>query len=855
MNYQPLRTVDRKYFYLNQPLRILIAIIFFASFSFFSKAQSCYQPLSGSNINIGIVEGSGLCITQLCLGAQNNNLQNIINANSEDYYEFNSLLSLLNVSGVGVRNSTPNYNYPINTYLGFKIGVGSNSLLDVNLLGNYYMATFKDGSNTPEEVFGLWNLLQTSALMPGQKIAYITAKATKEFDEVRFYSTNLANVQANLRIYHAYAFEGACNLMNNTYCEQMIQGNHAKVMYNGSLLTVGGNLVNPENISNGYKLDYAVLKTPANVAGSVFVSVLDTKHTMQGGRRAGFIIEPETSNEILNANALGAITISTYLHGQLQESYVAYNQSSQAVLDLSVFSTTGGGKIKVAFTTSASKNFNEVRITVGSLINAGLTGGLRVYGAFTEPATCGECTKYFNTSTNAQATVVSSSGFNSTSNLLNANVNDYAGGVGGLLQPTSGTIKVGTTNNQTVNPGAYVGFELSDGSTLLNLGLFNALKVKTYLGNNLVEEISSSGLVGATLLSTVNKSIVGFKSNFAFDSWELVVDGGLLALNLGTGWRVFNPILIKDTDNDGIADCNDFSSSCNDAYDNDGNGIPDGCDQADMLTKIELVTNVTHFKPGDSLVFKITLKNNGPQNAQNVSIFNQAPSQTQNTSWTATVTGTGLTLPASSGSGSIDHSFALFPNGVEVTYMVTVATNATYNLPYLTNTIAASSHTEDPDPNCTQCSTPNLPMHPHPDLKSSAFVLSSSFQYPSNLIKNIGFHIQEINGSATDSIITLVIPKNANYTITFNNTITTFSGYTMDNTNWVLTSDANNYYVSSNGNTNVAANGYKSIVVQFTYNTNNTLTEHSRINYYINANSGRERNIINNNQIIDFKLN
>src|SRR5690606_4037274 len=128
--------------------------------------------------SVGASESSGLCITQLCLGAQYADLQKITNSNSEDYYEFNNLLSLLNVSGVGVRNETPSFNYPINTYFGFKIGVGANSLLDVNLLGNYYLATYKDGSNTPEEIIGLWSLLQSSALMPGQKIAYITAKAS-----------------------------------------------------------------------------------------------------------------------------------------------------------------------------------------------------------------------------------------------------------------------------------------------------------------------------------------------------------------------------------------------------------------------------------------------------------------------------------------------------------------------------------------------------------------------------------------------------------------------------------------------------------------------------------------------------
>src|SRR5690606_8505663 len=113
----------------------------------------------------------------------------------------------------------------------------------------------------------------------------------------------------------------------------------------------------------------------------------------------------------------------------------------------------------------------------------------------------------------------------------------------------------------------------------------------------------------------------------------------------------------KDSDNDGIADCNDFSSSCNDAYDHDGNGIPDGCDQADMISKIELISNVTYFRPGDTLVYKITIQNNGPQSAQTITILNKAPSQSENISWTATVTGSGLTLPATSGTGTLDHSF------------------------------------------------------------------------------------------------------------------------------------------------------------------------------------------------------
>ena len=86
------------------------------------------------------------------------------------------------------------------------------------------------------------------------------------------------------------------------------------------------------------------------------------------------------------------------------------------------------------------------------------------------------------------------------------------------------------------------------------------------------------------------------------------------------------------------------------------------------------------------------MTNRGPSAAVNVNVVDNAPLETAITKWTATATG--VTLPATSGTGNLNQTIPLLPDGTVVVYEVTVKTSPTSKLP-LSNTVGVSSATPD----------------------------------------------------------------------------------------------------------------------------------------------------------------
>ncbi|WP_177230389.1 gliding motility-associated C-terminal domain-containing protein [Chitinophaga sp. CF118] len=126
---------------------------------------------------------------------------------------------------------------------------------------------------------------------------------------------------------------------------------------------------------------------------------------------------------------------------------------------------------------------------------------------------------------------------------------------------------------------------------------------------------------------------------------------------------------------------------------------------ADIVTmKTTKNASQTSFVPGDAVVYTITVTNNGPSDATNVNIVDAAPAGTTISSWTASVTTGMVTLPSTSGTGNLDQIITTLPNGAVVNYEVTVQTPVTFSS-NLSNTVAVTSATTDPDPACTACST------------------------------------------------------------------------------------------------------------------------------------------------------
>ncbi|RNL77381.1 DUF11 domain-containing protein, partial [Sinomicrobium pectinilyticum] len=128
--------------------------------------------------------------------------------------------------------------------------------------------------------------------------------------------------------------------------------------------------------------------------------------------------------------------------------------------------------------------------------------------------------------------------------------------------------------------------------------------------------------------------------------------------------------------------------------------------QADIVAvKVTGEAGQTEYVPGETVEYTITITNNGPSAAEQVNIVDVDPAGAEIAGWTAEVVAGTVTLPNTSGTGSIDEIIDLLPAGAEVRYNVTVQTFP-HSVEELVNAVQVTSPTEDPDPDCPDCETP-----------------------------------------------------------------------------------------------------------------------------------------------------
>src|SRR5690606_18545589 len=97
----------------------------------------------------------------------------------------------------------------------------------------------------------------------------------------------------------------------------------------------------------------------------------------------------------------------------------------------------------------------------------------------------------------------------------------------------------------------------------------------------------------------------------------------------------------------------------------------------------------------------------GPSDAHNVGIEDTAPEGTGITSWTAIVEEGTVDLPNGSGSGDLDETLAVLPEGAVIRYEITVQTPTDFR-DDLINMSEVTSDTEDPDEENNRATTPGL---------------------------------------------------------------------------------------------------------------------------------------------------
>lgn len=133
----------------------------------------------------------------------------------------------------------------------------------------------------------------------------------------------------------------------------------------------------------------------------------------------------------------------------------------------------------------------------------------------------------------------------------------------------------------------------------------------------------------------------------------------------------------------------------------------------------------TTFVPGSSVVYIVTVTNNGPSDAHTVTVTNAAPAGTTISNWTAMVTDGNVSLPASSGTGDLNQAIANLPRGASITYTVTVQTPAgmTGNL---ISTASANAATPDNNTANNAATTPPLNNTPSADLVTVKMLKNST---------------------------------------------------------------------------------------------------------------------------------
>ncbi len=582
--------------------RVFLVILFCVSIGS-ANAQNgsqCYKPLTGTGVGARAIQNGLICL--VCNNG--NNLDNLTDADRNNYVDINQLVGLFQNNGVRVLDSVNTY--PAGYYAGYVVDIGS-SLLTTNVLSAFVVSTYNNGVFV--ESFSGATLVSSPLTGTDQGRTYVYAQTSQAFDEVRFTLNSTVNAISTLRVYYAMTFDPNCgNNENNGVCDDAIQGEGTVVTYNGDLVCALCSLINGNNIIDADKNNYAVLSMPAGVLATVSVGVLDENNIYPAGNRAGFVIGPDQVNALLDANVLNSLVVETYLFGTLQESQVF--TSGSGLLSVTALSVSNQQKAKIGFITTLK--FNEVRLRVNQPAGASL-GGIRIYYAFEEPASCNDCQEALTEGRASPytGTLVTGSTWTGTyglglhglfnvNNVVTDNLTDYATytSVIGLL----GTgVRITVDNSPSGNSGplfpagTFGGFVIAREGGLVDVNLLPAITVTLYDGTTQVASQTGAALLGAGVLTvTGGKTIVGFKSPAAFNRIKITIDNGLINVGLGGNYRIYYAFVVRDTDNDGVPDCIDNCTPGPDNPDTDGDGIPDSCDDCNVGTAPPALGSATY---------------------------------------------------------------------------------------------------------------------------------------------------------------------------------------------------------------------------------------------------------------------
>lgn len=477
------------------------------------------------------------------------NAQHVLDGNNSNYAELDFLATVTSEISLGVKDQITDY--PAGTFVGFDIENSAN-ILNLELLNSIKITSYLN--NTEQESVSGSSLLLGADLVSGsdrRTVGFVTGTAVDEV--VITLDGDLAGVNlGTTRVYNALfqCFEAGPELANcNNYTRPTTPDYPLTISQTG--ITGAGcvscDIQNTNNVIDADLDNYATMNFTAAVGATMTLGVKDQITDYPAGTFAGFDIENTAS--LLDLQLLNSISISTYLNGSPAETIAAGNLSLGATL------LNGSDRKTVGFVTT--EPFDEVVLTINGGLASIPLGITRVYGlvlkCFAEgPALECNTNTYLDESTypiyidmantGVAGTLGANNEISGLSNMLDNNPATYT-----TITQTAG---VGNTATIAVKKAldpipaeTYVAFDIEN-PNLLGVDLFKGVSVSLYLNGTQVETVSSDELISisSSILNGTGRQKVGFISSGSFDEARLVLDPGLVGVDVGTT-RVYGLVL------------------------------------------------------------------------------------------------------------------------------------------------------------------------------------------------------------------------------------------------------------------------------------------------------------------------
>ncbi|MFV8337353.1 beta strand repeat-containing protein, partial [Flavobacterium sp. RSP29] len=278
--------------------------------------------------------------------------------------------------------------------------------------------------------------------------------------------------------------------------------------------------------------NFATATVTIGIANSVNYRVTDRDSDYSAGKYVGYKID---TGELLSADLLGLITISTYLNGTLRET-----ASGSSLLGVGLLNGSGNN-YTIGFNTT--KSFDAIEISKASLV--GVSSSIDIYYPVIKdycagPALSCNTTSAMNLPAYPVSLEPSHTGISGISlgnivdaaNVISSSTSDYA-----TIALTEGIVASGSIavkDQLTDYPaGTYTGFEIQN-SNLLNVSVLGNMSITTYLNGVQKEHFFGNNLVvNSLLLNNSGRYKIGFVSTASFDEVQFSVNQ-TLGLNLGS---------------------------------------------------------------------------------------------------------------------------------------------------------------------------------------------------------------------------------------------------------------------------------------------------------------------------------